>query len=69
VNIRRVVRKRIRRDDGGVHLDADINAVVAGNVNESGSTSAVSSRQRIVQRSGRRVDGTKDEKQQEDEGR
>jgi hypothetical protein len=54
MNIRRVFRKRIKRDVGNVHLDADVNAVVAGNVGERGSTSSVSSRQRIVQRAGRR---------------
>jgi hypothetical protein len=47
-----VIRKRIHKDDDGVQLDADVNAVVALNVGEEGSSSHVSSHQRIVQRSG-----------------
>jgi hypothetical protein len=50
VNIRRVIRKRIRRNEDGTQLAADVNAVVAANVNEPGSRSSITSRQRIVQK-------------------
>lgn len=57
--MRRVVRRRIRRQSGGVNLVADVNVTAA-----SGSTAgeAVSSRQvvRIVQRSKRRAAPTED---------
>jgi len=56
VNVRRVIRKRIRHNKDGTQVVADVNAVVAANVNESGSRSSVSSRQRIVQRQGSRRD-------------
>ena len=53
LNIRKVFRRRIRHERNDVSVAADINVVVAANVNESGSRSFVRSRQRIVQRSGR----------------
>jgi hypothetical protein len=54
IHVRKVIRKRIRRKEGGVDLAADIDAVIATNVGESGSSEARSeSHQRIVQRSGR----------------
>ena len=53
VNLRKIVQRRIRKDGGGVGLAADVNAAVAANVNEPGSSHThVSTRQRIVQRSG-----------------
>jgi hypothetical protein len=53
MNLRKVITRRIRRQADGVDVQGDINAVVAANVNEPGSSTAVSSSQRIVQRSGR----------------
>jgi hypothetical protein len=55
MNLRRVVHKRIRHKGKGVNALADLNAVIAANVGETGSKSHISSRskQRIVQRSGR----------------
>jgi hypothetical protein len=52
VEIRRVIRLRLRRDRGPIQAAADINGVIAANVGERGRTTSVSSRQRIVQRSG-----------------
>jgi tellurite resistance protein len=55
MNIRKVIERRIRRQDKGVNAAADMHAVVAANVGKGSSHSHVSSRsrQRIVQRSGR----------------
>jgi hypothetical protein len=55
VNSKKVIRKRIRRDEPGLQVDADVNAVVAANVNEPGSRAKVSSRQRIVQKQASRA--------------
>ncbi len=54
MDIRKVIQRRIRHSSGGVNAVADINAVVAGNVNEPGADTHVSSSQstRIVQRGG-----------------
>lgn len=52
MKVRKVIRKRIRQQGQGSQVAADINAVVAGNVNEPGSRNVVRSRSRIVQRSG-----------------
>ena len=54
MNVRKVIRKRIRHEGRGTSVAADINAAVVVNANEPGSRSSVRSRQRIVQRSGRR---------------
>jgi hypothetical protein len=54
VNFRRVIKKRIRRNKDGTQVAADVNAVVAANVNEPGSHTSVRSRQRIVQKQGPR---------------
>jgi hypothetical protein len=54
VQLHKVIRKRIRRTDGGSNLVGDVQAVIAGNIGESGSSHvSVSSRQDIVQDSGR----------------
>jgi hypothetical protein len=52
--VRKVIRRRIRRQEGGVNVAADVDAVVSVNTGESGQTSStrVRSRRRIVQRSG-----------------
>ena len=52
MNFRKIISRRIRHDADGVNVAADVNAVVAANVNESGTSSHVSSKQRIVQRKG-----------------
>ena len=70
MNIRKIIQRRIRHSGGGVNAVADINAVVAGNVNEPGSSRThVSTRQstHIVQKGGKtevydeRSDGPADE--------
>jgi hypothetical protein len=52
--VRKVFKRRIRRQEDGVNLAADIDAVVSVNTGESGKTSVTrsQSRSRIVQRSG-----------------
>lgn len=54
--IRKVVRRTIEQRDDGTHTITGVNAAIAANVGEGGSTSTrSSSRQRIVQRSGRTI--------------
>jgi hypothetical protein len=48
--VKKVIRKRIRRQTPGMQVAADVNATVATNVNEPGARTQVSSRQRIVQK-------------------
>ena len=55
MNIRKLIEKRIRHSSGGVDVVGDVNAVIAANVDERGSTSQVSSRQRVVHKSGKNV--------------
>jgi len=52
--VRKVIRKRVRRQGDGVNLVADVNAVVATNVGRKDGSSGVTSRQSvsIVQRNG-----------------
>ncbi|HYH27437.1 MAG TPA: hypothetical protein VEA19_01530 [Actinomycetota bacterium] len=52
MEFRRVIRKRIHRDEEGVQVDGDVNAVISVNVGDDGSSTSTSSHQRIVQRSG-----------------
>jgi hypothetical protein len=54
MKVRKVIRKRIRRNQGGVQVNADVDGVIAANVGEKGSRSRVRSRSRsrIVQRTG-----------------
>jgi hypothetical protein len=55
VSPKKIINKRIRRAGKGWNVAADVNAVVSSNVNEPGTKSRTSTRQRtrIVQRSGR----------------
>ena len=53
MNFRKIISRRIRHDADGVNLAADVNAVVATNVNESAGSAHVSSKQRIVQKNGK----------------
>lgn len=47
--MRKVIRKRIRRSDGGVNIAADVNVILA--IGEDGSThTVVSSHERVEQR-------------------
>lgn len=52
MKVRKVIRKRIRRNQGGIQVNADVDGVIAANVGEEGSRQRVRSRsrQRIVQR-------------------
>jgi hypothetical protein len=71
VNFLRVISKRIRREEGGVQIAADVNAVVSANVGQRGSTSRVTStqRSRVVQRSSRRGADQTPAAENEDEDR
>jgi hypothetical protein len=53
MKFKRVINKQINEKKDGVNVAGGINAVVSGNVGESGSKTSVSSRQRIVQRDGK----------------
>ena len=46
MDVKEVIRERIRQKTGGLDLDADVNAVVAANIGESGQTTSVSSTSR-----------------------
>ena len=50
-----IIRRRIRASTKNIDVAGDVNAVVAANVNEPGSVTSTSSRQRVVQRDGRTV--------------
>jgi hypothetical protein len=54
MRINKIINRRIRERLGNVDLAGDVNAVVAANVNEPSSTTSVSSRQTVVQRTGAR---------------
>jgi hypothetical protein len=53
MNVRHLIRRRIRHKSGSVEVQGDVNAVVAANVGEQGGSTSVSSKQRVVHRSGR----------------
>lgn len=53
MNIRKIINRRIRHEGDGVDVVGDVNAVISANVGERGGSSHVSSKQRVVQRSGR----------------
>jgi hypothetical protein len=53
MKIRKIIHKKVRHNKKGVNVVGDIDAVIAANIDEGGTRSHVSSRQRIVQRSGR----------------
>jgi hypothetical protein len=52
MQIGKIIRRRIQERLGDVDLAGDVNAVVAANVNESSSTTHVSSEQTVIRRSG-----------------
>lgn len=47
MNFRKLITKRIRRDEDGVQMASDVNAVISANVGERGSSTHVSSRQSV----------------------
>ncbi len=56
MKINRVIQRKVRRNEDGVSVAADVNATIAANVNESkGQHTRVSSHQRVVQRNGRTI--------------
>jgi hypothetical protein len=55
MKIRKLINKRLEHDEDGVQVAAAVNAAVSANVNEPGSTTRASSRQRVVQRDGRTI--------------
>lgn len=65
VNFRKLIVKRIRRQEGGVQVATDVNAVISANVGKRGSSSHVSSSQsaRAEQRSG--VPDARDERKED----
>ena len=44
MQVRKIIRRRLRSRGGGVDLAADLNAAIAANVGEQGQTTNVSSR-------------------------
>jgi hypothetical protein len=53
VKVRKVIQRRLRHEGKGINVVGDVNAAVSANVNEPGPTHThVSTRQRVVQRSG-----------------
>jgi hypothetical protein len=60
VKINKVIQKRLRRRGDGVNIIGDVNATVAGNIGEGGtSRSRIASRQSIVQRSSKNTGRSK----------
>jgi hypothetical protein len=53
MRLTKIIERRIRKRRDGVDLATDVHAAIAANVGERGSSSHVSSSQRIVQRSGK----------------
>jgi hypothetical protein len=61
MRLRKVIDKKIRSSKDGINVVGDIKSVIAANVNEPGtSVTSSTSRNRIVQRSGRRTDKSKE---------
>jgi hypothetical protein len=60
------IRRRIRHSKDGVNVVADINAAVAGSVNEPDRKTTVSSRQTVVHRSGKTTTTTHTKETQND---
>lgn len=52
MKVRKVIRKRIRHNQGGIQVNADVDGIIAANVGEQGSRTRVRSRsrRRIVRR-------------------
>ena len=54
----KTIRRKIRHAKDGVNVSADVNAAVAGSVNEPGTRTSVSTRQTVVQRDGKTTSTT-----------
>ncbi len=68
MNVRKLIQRRIRGKQDGVDLFADVNAAIAANVGETGSSSThVSKSQRIVQKDGQTVVSERTERREETE--
>ena len=52
MEIRKLIKKRIRHTSGGANVVGDITGAIAANVNNEGGSTHVSSRQTVVQRDG-----------------
>jgi hypothetical protein len=52
MEIRKIINRRLRHAGDGIDVVGDVNAVISANVEERGSTTHVSSKQRVVHRSG-----------------
>jgi hypothetical protein len=59
MELSKVLHRRIRHSKDGVNVVADVNVAVTGAVGEQGGKTSVSSRQTVVQRSGRTQTTTK----------
>jgi hypothetical protein len=68
VRIHKVLSQTFRKAGRGLNAAADVDAVISANVGETGKTSRthVSSRKRVVQRSGRTV-VSEEQREQKDE--
>jgi hypothetical protein len=69
MNIRKVIRRRIRHQGKTAQVSGDVNAVIAANIGEEGGRTSTSSRQRIVQRASGKHAREKRETPPHDEGR
>src|SRR4051794_3575455 len=67
MRLRKVIKRQLRRNSGGVNVAGDVTAAISAAVNEPGATSTtVKSRTRIVQRDGR-TEHFESQVEQEDE--
>ena len=57
VQIRKIIKRRIRRSANGVDLVGDVNAAISANVGDSSSTSHVSSHSSVSAQSVRQIRG------------
>jgi len=62
MRISKIINRRVRERLGHVDFAGDVNAIVAANVNEPSSTTSVSSRQTVVQRTGARQGNKREER-------
>ena len=61
MRFKKVIDKKIRSSKDGINVVGDIKSVIAANVNEPGtSVTSSTSHNRIVQRSGRRTEKSKE---------
>ena len=66
MKVSKTIQRRIRHAKDGVNVVADVNAAVAGSVNEPGGKTSVSSRQTVVQRDGQTTTTTESEEHRDD---